>query len=145
MEDERSDPDGPSHPRAFPAGEAGRSEQQPGELRVDFPVSVVLPAGGTGERTGLSTPKQFCSVLGRPLISVTVQAFERVSWIQSVVVVVAKENMELMTDIVQRFQHRKVRVVAGGSTRHRSICKGVLALGEEGGGGGGEAEGRHHP
>ena len=46
-------------------------------------------------------------------------------------VVVAKENMELMTDIVQRFQHRKVRVVAGGSTRHRSICNGVLALGEE--------------
>ncbi|XP_062256088.1 D-ribitol-5-phosphate cytidylyltransferase isoform X2 [Platichthys flesus] len=131
MEDERCDPNGPSHPRAFPVGEAGRSERQPGELRVDFPVSVVLPAGGTGERTGLSTPKQFCSVLGRPLISVTVQAFERVSWIQSVVVVVAKENMELMTDIVQRFQHRKVRVVAGGSTRHRSICKGVLALGEE--------------
>ncbi|XP_053289325.1 D-ribitol-5-phosphate cytidylyltransferase isoform X2 [Pleuronectes platessa] len=131
MEDERSDPDGPSHPRAFPGGEAGRSERQPCELRVDFPVSVVLPAGGTGERTGLSTPKQFCSVLGRPLISVTVQAFERVSWIQSVVVVVAKENMELMMDIVQRFQHRKVRVVAGGSTRHRSICKGVLALGEE--------------
>ncbi|XP_034466317.1 D-ribitol-5-phosphate cytidylyltransferase isoform X2 [Hippoglossus hippoglossus] len=131
MEDGRCDPDGPSHPRAFPGEEAGRSEPQPAELRVDFPVSVVLPAGGTGERTGLSTPKQFCSVLGRPLVSFTVQAFERVSWIQSVVVVVAKENMELMTDIVQRFQHRKVRVVAGGSTRHRSICNGVLALGEE--------------
>lgn len=39
-----------------------------------------------------------------------------------------------MTDIVQRFQHRKVRVVPGGSTRHRSIRNGVLALGE------GEAE-----
>ena len=44
--------------------------------------------------------------------------------------VVAKENMDLMTDIIQRFQHRKVRVVPGGSTRHRSICNGVLALGE---------------
>nr|XP_019958966.1 PREDICTED: isoprenoid synthase domain-containing protein [Paralichthys olivaceus] len=131
MEDDRCDPDGPAHPRTFPAGESGRSEGQPAELRVDFPVSVVLPAGGTGERTGLSTPKQFCSILGRPLISVTVQAFERVSWIQSIVVVVAKENMELMTDMVQRFQHTKVRVVAGGSTRHRSICNGVLALGEQ--------------
>lgn len=45
-------------------------------------------------------------------------------------VVVAKENMDLMMDIIQRFQHRKVRVVPGGSTRHRSICSGVLALGE---------------
>lgn len=55
----------------------------------------------------------------------------RVSWIQSIVVVVAKENLDLMTDIIQRFQHRKVRVVPGGSTRHRSICNGVLALGEQ--------------
>ena len=83
MEDARCDPDGPSHPRAFPGGESGRSEPQPAELRVDFPVSVVLPAGGTGERTGLSTPKQFCSVLGRPLISFTVQAFERYELIQT--------------------------------------------------------------
>nr|XP_004560240.1 D-ribitol-5-phosphate cytidylyltransferase isoform X4 [Maylandia zebra] len=52
-------------------------------------------------------------------------------WIQSIVVAVAKENMDLMTDIIQRFKHRKVRAVPGGSTRHRSICNGVLALGEE--------------
>lgn len=52
----------------------------------------------------------------------------RVSWIQRIVVVVAKENVDLMADIVQRFLHRKVRVVTGGSTRHRSIWNGVLAL-----------------
>ncbi|XP_031723170.1 D-ribitol-5-phosphate cytidylyltransferase [Anarrhichthys ocellatus] len=132
MQSDSCDPDRPAaHPGIFPTREAGKSDLQPAEHSVDFPVSVVLPAGGTGERTGLQTPKQFCSFLGRPLISYTIQAFERVSWIQSIVVVVAKENMELMTDIVQRFQHRKVRAVPGGSTRHRSICNGVLALGEE--------------
>lgn len=47
-------------------------------------------------------------------------------------VAVAKENMDLMMDVIQRFEHRKVLVVPGGSTRHRSICSGVLALGEEG-------------
>lgn len=98
---------------------------------MDFPVSVVLPAGGTGERTGLQTPKQFCRFMGRPLISYTAQAFERVSWIQCVVVVVAKENLSLMRDIVQRYRHTKVRVVPGGSTRHRSIRRGVQALGED--------------
>lgn len=55
----------------------------------------------------------------------------RLSWIQSIVVVVAKENIDLMAEIVQRFRHTKVRVVAGGPTRHRSISNGVLALGEE--------------
>ncbi|XP_044065528.1 D-ribitol-5-phosphate cytidylyltransferase isoform X2 [Siniperca chuatsi] len=128
--DNNCDPDRPPHPGIFPTRETGKSDHQPAERSVDFPVSVVLPAGGTGERTGLQTPKQFWSFLGRPLISYTIQAFERVSWIQSIVVVVAKENMDLMTDIIQRFQHRKVRVVPGGSTRHRSICNGVLALGE---------------
>ncbi|CAG6014077.1 unnamed protein product [Menidia menidia] len=120
----------PTHPRGFPSGEAGKSNHNTGGRYVDFRVSVVLPAGGTGERTGLLTPKQFCSFLGRPLISYTIQAFERVSWIRSVVVVVAKENMDLMMDIIQRFQHQRVRVVPGGSTRHRSICNGVMALGE---------------
>ncbi|KAM7421522.1 hypothetical protein PAMA_015592 [Pampus argenteus] len=123
------DPDRPAHPGVFPNREAGKSEHKPAERSVDFPVSVVLPAGGSGERTGLLTPKQFCSFLGRPLISYTIQAFERVSWIQTIVVVVAKENTDLMTDIIQRFQHRKVRVVPGGSTRHRSIRNGVVALG----------------
>ncbi|XP_072249764.1 D-ribitol-5-phosphate cytidylyltransferase [Leuresthes tenuis] len=125
------EPERPAHPAVFPSGEAGKSDHHPAGHYVDFPVSVVLPAGGTGERTGLQTPKQFCSFLGRPLISYTIQAFERVSWIQSIVVVVAKENMDLMMDITQRFQHKRVRVVSGGSTRHRSICNGVLALGEE--------------
>nr|XP_020471239.1 isoprenoid synthase domain-containing protein isoform X2 [Monopterus albus] len=130
MEGDICDPDRAAYPRIFPPREAGESDHQPFERCVNFPVSVVLPAAGTGERTGLQTPKQFCSFLGRPLISYTIQAFERVSWIQSIVVVVLKENMALMTDIIQRFQHRKVRVVPGGSTRHRSICSGVLALGE---------------
>ncbi|XP_030013481.1 D-ribitol-5-phosphate cytidylyltransferase isoform X2 [Sphaeramia orbicularis] len=123
-------------PGIFPACKAGKSEYTASERSsrggVDFPVSVVLPAGGTGERTGLRTPKQFCTFLGRPLISYTIHAFERVSWIQRIMVVVAKENTELMTDIIQRYQHTKVQTVPGGSTRHRSICNGVLALGEDG-------------
>ncbi|XP_063342593.1 D-ribitol-5-phosphate cytidylyltransferase isoform X2 [Pelmatolapia mariae] len=125
------EPHRPAHPGIFTMCEAGKSDHHSAEYCVDFPVSVVLPAGGTGERTGLQTPKQFCTFLGRPLISYTIQAFESVPWIQSIVVAVAKENMDLMMDIIQRFKHRKVRAVPGGSTRHRSICNGVLALGEE--------------
>lgn len=66
-----------AHPGIFTMCEAGKSDHHSAERCVDFPVSVVLPAGGTGERTGLQTPKQFCTFLGRPLISYTIQAFER--------------------------------------------------------------------
>lgn len=47
-------------------------------------------------------------------------------------VVVAEEYISLMMDIIERFHHKKVRVVPGGTTRHRSICNGVVALGEDG-------------
>lgn len=40
-------------------------------------VAAVLPAGGCGERMGVRTPKQFCRILERPLISYTLQAMER--------------------------------------------------------------------
>lgn len=40
-------------------------------------VSAVLPAGGSGERLGGATPKQFCAVQGRPLVSYAVRAMER--------------------------------------------------------------------
>ncbi|XP_061918700.1 D-ribitol-5-phosphate cytidylyltransferase [Entelurus aequoreus] len=125
------EPDRPTQPGTFLNRQTGNSGLAPGKGDVDFPVCVVLPAGGSGERTGLLTPKQFCLLLSRPLISYTIQTFERVSWIQTIVVVVAKENMDLMADIIQRFRHTKVRVVPGGSTRHRSIRNGVLALKED--------------
>ncbi|XP_041962912.1 D-ribitol-5-phosphate cytidylyltransferase isoform X1 [Alosa sapidissima] len=108
------------------------SELTKGRCPVNFPVAVVLPAAGSGERTGLSTPKQFCKILGRPLISYTIHAFERVFWIDSIVVVVAKESHDLMTDIIQKYNHTKVKIVEGGSTRHRSIFNGLLAFSEQG-------------
>ncbi|XP_046895444.1 D-ribitol-5-phosphate cytidylyltransferase [Hypomesus transpacificus] len=118
----------PLEPIFFSTCEAGLSKNNAGNSCVDFSVAVVLPAGGSGERTGLQTPKQFCKFLNRPLLSYTVQAFERVPWIESIAVVVAKENLGLMTDIIQKFHHRKVKVVHGGSTRHRSIFNGIQAL-----------------
>ena len=44
---------------------------------MNFEVAVVLPAGGIGERMGMPTPKQYCKVLNRPLVSYTIEAFER--------------------------------------------------------------------
>ncbi|KAK3561092.1 hypothetical protein QTP86_028405 [Hemibagrus guttatus] len=101
-----------------------------GRDAVDFPVAVVLPAAGSGERTGLATPKQFCTFLNRPLISFTIETFERISWVKSIVVVVAKESHDLMLSIVQQFHHTKVKVVDGGTTRHRSIFSGLQVLSE---------------
>uniref|UniRef100_A0A672M9T9 D-ribitol-5-phosphate cytidylyltransferase n=1 Tax=Sinocyclocheilus grahami TaxID=75366 RepID=A0A672M9T9_SINGR len=60
--------------------------------------------------------------------SVCLHFLDRLSWIGTVVVVVAKENHDLMLNIVQKFDHTKVNVVHGGTTRHRSIFNGLQAF-----------------
>ncbi|XP_070326747.1 D-ribitol-5-phosphate cytidylyltransferase isoform X3 [Odocoileus virginianus] len=94
-------------------------------------VAAVLPAGGCGERMGVPTPKQFCPILERPLISYTLQALERVSWIKDIVVAVTRENMETMKGIIQRYQHKRISLVEAGVTRHRSIFNGLKVLAED--------------
>lgn len=60
---------------AFPESTLSAAGAEPGSLPGT--VAAVLPAGGCGERMGVRTPKQFCRVLERPLISYTLQAMER--------------------------------------------------------------------
>ncbi|XP_021242453.1 isoprenoid synthase domain-containing protein isoform X5 [Numida meleagris] len=95
-------------------------------------VAAVLPAGGSGERLGGATPKQFCTVQGRPLVSYTVRAMERVSWISDIIVVVSPENIETMKSIIEKYGHKRVTVAEGGITRHRSIFNGLKLFSENG-------------
>ncbi|XP_041899475.1 D-ribitol-5-phosphate cytidylyltransferase isoform X4 [Corvus kubaryi] len=102
----------------------------PGAAPGGVSVSAVLPAGGSGERLGGATPKQFCAVQGRPLVSYAVRAMERISWISDVIVVVSPENTETMKTIIEKYGHKKVTVVKGGITRHRSIFNGLKVFAE---------------
>ncbi|KAM4873624.1 D-ribitol-5-phosphate cytidylyltransferase isoform 2-T2 [Thomomys bottae] len=102
---------------------------QPGSHPIA--VAAVLPAGGCGERMGVPTPKQFCPVLERPLISYTLQALERVYWIKDIVVAVTRENMGVMRDIIHKYQHERISLVEAGETRHRSIFNGLKALAKD--------------
>uniref|UniRef100_A0A8C3VRG4 D-ribitol-5-phosphate cytidylyltransferase n=1 Tax=Catagonus wagneri TaxID=51154 RepID=A0A8C3VRG4_9CETA len=107
------------------------SEAEAGAGCFALAVAAVLPAGGSGERMGVPTPKQFCPILERPLISYTLQALERVCWIKDIVVAVTGENMEAMKGIIQRYQHKRISLVEAGVTRHRSIFNGLKALAED--------------
>ncbi|XP_025235873.1 D-ribitol-5-phosphate cytidylyltransferase isoform X1 [Theropithecus gelada] len=118
---------GADHAASASLQSAARTE--PG--RHSLAVAAVLPAGGCGERMGVPTPKQFCPILERPLISYTLQALERVCWIKDIVVAVTGENMEVMKSIIQKYQHERISLVEAGVTRHRSIFSGLKALAED--------------
>ncbi|XP_047551461.1 D-ribitol-5-phosphate cytidylyltransferase [Lutra lutra] len=121
---------------AAAAAAAPASSLNPAEARAEPgrrapSVAAVLPAGGSGERMGVPTPKQFCPILERPLISYTLQALERVCWIKDIVVAVTGENMEAMKGIIQKYKHQRISLVEAGVTRHRSIFNGLRALAED--------------
>ncbi|XP_066210020.1 D-ribitol-5-phosphate cytidylyltransferase isoform X1 [Saccopteryx leptura] len=118
---------------AASASSPGRAaaSAEPRRRALALAVAAVLPAGGSGERMGVATPKQFCPVLERPLISYTLQALERVCWIKDIVVAVTGENLETMKSIIQRYQHKRISLVEAGVTRHRSIFNGLKALAED--------------
>ncbi|KAI5250850.1 D-ribitol-5-phosphate cytidylyltransferase isoform X2 [Manis pentadactyla] len=117
-------------PAASASSSSGAGAEAEAGRRVPA-VAVVLPAGGSGERMGVPTPKQFCPILERPLISHTLQALERAYWIKDIIVAVTGENMETTKAIIQRYQHKRVSLVEAGVTRHRSIFSGLKALAED--------------
>ncbi|XP_069852255.1 D-ribitol-5-phosphate cytidylyltransferase isoform X1 [Dipodomys merriami] len=114
---------------AASASTLSAARAQPGSRVIA--VAAVLPAGGCGERMGVPTPKQFCPILERPLISYTLQALERVYWIKDIVVAVTGENMGAMRNIIQKYQHTRISLVEAGETRHRSIFNGLKALAKD--------------
>uniref|UniRef100_A0A8B9IQP6 D-ribitol-5-phosphate cytidylyltransferase n=1 Tax=Anser cygnoides TaxID=8845 RepID=A0A8B9IQP6_ANSCY len=54
----------------------------------------------------------------------------RVSWISDIIVVVSPENIETMKSIVEKYGHKRVTIVKGGITRHRSIFNGLKVFAE---------------
>ncbi|XP_004582528.1 D-ribitol-5-phosphate cytidylyltransferase [Ochotona princeps] len=116
----------PAKPGPCVSGAALEACAEPGRRMPT--VAAVLPAGGCGERMGVRTPKQFCPILERPLISYTLQALERARWVKDIVVVVTAENRGAMESIIRKYQHARVSLAEAGVTRHRSIFNGLKAL-----------------
>ncbi|KFP01146.1 Isoprenoid synthase domain-containing protein, partial [Calypte anna] len=54
----------------------------------------------------------------------------RVGWISNIIVVVSPENTEKMKSIIEKYGHKRVTIVKGGRTRHRSIFNGLKVFAE---------------
>lgn len=92
-------------------------------------VGVVIPAAGRGERLKSRLPKPFVPVSGRPLISHTLAAFQRVSAVSVIVLVARPEDHARLRQLIHRHRLTKVRaVVDGGPSRAASVSRGIAAL-----------------
>ncbi len=92
-------------------------------------AALIVAAGGS-VRFGGPVPKQFVQVAGRPLLAWTIDRFEQADSIDTVVLVVAEDQLLYAGEkVVDRFGFRKVtRIVPGGALRQESVLRGLERL-----------------
>ena len=90
------------------------------------PYWLVMPAAGRGERLGAGLPKQYLTLLGRPMLEWSLAPFLADADCRGVVVAVAAGDIH-WPDVRARLS-RPVREATGGATRADSVASGLAAL-----------------
>jgi 2-C-methyl-D-erythritol 4-phosphate cytidylyltransferase len=90
--------------------------------------TAIIVAAGSGTRFAAAQPKQFASVLGKPLIIHTLEKFDASPAIDDIVLVLSAEGRETFEPLKEHFAiSKKVSVVTGGATRAESVRNGLDA------------------
>lgn len=93
-------------------------------------VAVIL-AGGTGQRVGLSIPKQLVKIAGKTIIEHTLGVFEAADDVDEVIVLMTPGWIPQVEQIVAKAGLRKVtRVLEGGGTRNETTLRAIEAISE---------------
>ncbi|HTX17877.1 MAG TPA: 2-C-methyl-D-erythritol 4-phosphate cytidylyltransferase [Bacteroidota bacterium] len=95
-------------------------------------TSVIIPAGGTGERMGGGTSKQFLPLLGKPIIVHTLERFEGCAEIGEIVVAINPSGRQRLETLVRRYGFGKIsRIVEGGKRRQDSVGNALKVVSKE--------------
>ncbi len=92
-------------------------------------VTAIIPAGGSGQRMGLGTPKQFMTLAGLPLLVHTLRAFRDTPAVAAIVVAVPAAEIPHTEALLRTHGITKLHaVVAGGATRQESVRQALAAV-----------------
>lgn len=91
---------------------------------------ALIPAAGVGARMGSSSPKQYVSIAGKPMLLHVLDTFAASKIITHTFVVVSAEdnNIREMMASAPHLQDRVTIIFNGGATRHVSVLKGLRVL-----------------
>jgi len=97
-------------------------------LGCDMKTAAIILSGGSGKRFGAEIPKQYIEIGGRPVLSYTIEAFEKSS-VDEIVIVAAEAYAQRCRDMTsQRLSGpaSKVKaVITGGKERYDSVLQGL--------------------
>lgn len=90
----------------------------------------IVLAAGLGARLG--TPKAFLPLNGKPMLLYSMEAFQKSSLIDGIVMVCRNEDLKEAEDLARRASISKLAfVIAGGKERQDSVAEGMKALPKE--------------
>ena len=92
-------------------------------------ISVVIVAGGSGTRMGGRVPKQFLTLLGKPILGHTLEHLHATLPDAEIVVILPKEHLSLWSKLCTRYKVTAKHTTAiGGANRTESVRNGIDAL-----------------
>lgn len=96
----------------------------------DSRIAAIVVAAGKSLRMRPYKNKQYIVIDNRPLLAHTLEVFERVSMIDSIMLVVAKDDMDYCrNNVINKYGIKKViDIVPGGRERQHSMSNGLKAL-----------------
>lgn len=91
--------------------------------------SAIIVAAGRSERMGGKMDKAFLSLGSQPVLAYSLRVFQECADIDSIVLVVRREQQVAAKGVIQLFGISKLRaIVAGGPLRQASVEQGMQAL-----------------
>ncbi len=84
-------------------------------------MDAILLAAGVGSRMGMSTPKQFYTINGKPFFIRSLELFEKIDEIENVYLTIHPDFEELYKMHLQAFRITKATLVVGGKSRQESV------------------------
>lgn len=95
-------------------------------------LGVIIVAAGKGSRMRTKENKQYLYLRGKPIIVHTLQRFQEIEEVDSIVLVVGFDDRMRCQKYVEEYGLSKVSsIIAGGGERQESVYKGILALDTE--------------
>jgi 2-C-methyl-D-erythritol 4-phosphate cytidylyltransferase len=91
--------------------------------------TVIIVAGGIGQRMGNTVPKQFLLLNNKPIIFYSIQPFLDFDPGIQVVIVLPKEHITTWGSLCKKYCfHVEHKIVEGGETRYHSVKNGLVAV-----------------
>ena len=90
-------------------------------------VAVLIVAAGRGHRVGGGLPKQYISLAGKTILQRTIEAFQKVPYVELIQAVIHRDDHKLYQQAIGGLDI--LLPVNGGDSRQQSVMKGLQSLG----------------